>query len=293
MRKKRCVLMLLLIMILSWMIYDVKQMQGKRLNTYAKSDVTQLEEPAQTSLTELIEHYLEQEGIPLDLIQIHIKSYETQEVYAWNEDAYVTAASIYKLPLAMLYYEKIQEGTMRLEDSLLYEAYHYEAGGPIGDTMYPGSYLRLETILHDMIVYSDNTAGHILFEHLGGWVMFKQSCEKYSTKALDEVFYSYDNVMNASYMGDVLDYLYEHKNQFQDVWEDMEQSMPNDYLNKTLGNVTIQKYGQYGDAVNAVGIVDGDHPYHIVIFSQLGLDMVDHIGAINALCYEYFNQNER
>lgn len=53
---------------------------------------------------------------------------------------------------------------------------------------------------------------------------------------------------------------------------------------------TKQKYGYYDIYNNAAGIVYGDHPYSIAIFTSLG-NQNTVIGDINAICYAYFNGN--
>ena len=42
----------------------------------------------------------------------------------------------------------------------------------------------------------------------------------------------------------------------------------------------------------AAGIVYGEHPYSIAIFTSLNEDGIRVIGEINELCYEYFNGYE-
>ena len=112
----------------------------------------------QEDLEELISAYLEQNNISEDSVQYCIEDLETNERYVHNETENVTAASIYKLPLAMIYYEKIAAGELDENTLFTYEANHYESGGPIGMTYAPGAQIPLEELLHCMILYSDNTA---------------------------------------------------------------------------------------------------------------------------------------
>lgn len=242
------------------------------------------------SLTKQINDYLTQQNIPLDQISIYVKDLCGEEEVQWRTQTYMIAASIYKLPLAMLYYDELAKGTFQLNDTILYEAYCYEAGGPIADQIEPGSLLTIETLLHDMILYSDNTAGHILFEHMGGWIAFKQACVKYSNMEYEDVFFSGDNVLNTQYVMDTLCYLYEHRDRYEMLLTDMKQALPNDYLNRNLPSKTAQKYGYYENALHSAGIVEAPHPYAIVIFTQLGLDARAYLGDLNKICYDYFQK---
>ena len=52
----------------------------------------------------------------------------TREYYFYNEDKYFTAASTVKVPVAMLYYDKINAGEISEDDTLLYKSNAYEAG---------------------------------------------------------------------------------------------------------------------------------------------------------------------
>lgn len=242
---------------------------------------------AEKSLSNMMDEYIDRYHLR-DEVSIYVNDFHDQ-VYVHNIDMNFFAASIYKVPLAMIYYEKIKRREVSFSDNLLYQDYHYEEGGPIGDTYIVGTYIDVATLLHDMIVYSDNTAAHILFENLGGWTDFKKEIAKYSNSKLDENFLTMENVLNASYMNDVMSYLYQKQNDFEDLLDDMKKSTEFDYLS-TYVNVNIaQKHGCYEQAVNSVGLVFGIKPYSIVIFTTLGEDGVEHIGKINQICYNYFN----
>lgn len=241
----------------------------------------------------ILENYFTETGVDTSALGISIYDFESGGSYTWNDMTYFTAASTYKLPLAMVYYEKIADGECALSDELVYEAYQYEEGGTIGYDYSPGDTISIGELLHCMIVGSDNTAAHILFENLGGWVAFKEAITKYSDVAIEEsdvVYYSYDNVFTAAFMEDVLGYLYEHAGEFLTLLQDMLQSKPDDYLNMNIGDKMAQKYGQYGEAESAIGISMSGHPYSIVVYTSLGYTGRLLIGELNAMIWDYFNE---
>ena len=258
-----------------------------------ESSLPSQEEPTYTQelhLKNIIENYLDEQGISKDGLSIYISSFDGQERYTLNEDIDFFGASLYKVPLAMIYYEYINQGLYHYEDTFLYESYHFEAGGPISEDYEPGTYFTLADLLHYMIVDSDNTAGHILFENLGGWIAFKELGSVYGIVENTDTYYSYDNVFTASYLHDCLNYLYQHQDSFSLLIEDMENTFDHDFLNRYIDVPVAQKYGYYDPALNVMGFVEATSPYSIVILSEYGYDFVEHIGRINELCYKYFNK---
>lgn len=298
MKMKVCIIVLLmLIVIVSFFLLfklpkntpidSTKEITGNTINN--NDDFPS--KPVNIKLDDLINEYINKENIG-DKISIFINDFNGT-TYAYNENNNFIAASIYKIPLAMIYYEKIYNGEYSLSDTFCYYAYQYESGGPIGDNYEVGSYFTLETLLNYMILYSDNTAGHILFENLGGWESFKKIASKYSKDSLtlDDEFYGIYNVLNANYMNDVLNYLYDNKSIFNQLINNM--MVPNDfdYLSKYVDSNIAQKYGYYGNAVNSAGIVFGTKPYSIVIFTELGDAGIEHIAQINKICFDYFSNS--
>lgn len=241
-------------------------------------------------LSDKITAYLEKNEISAEKISFCIRNFVTGEEVAHNETEDFTAASVYKLPLAMLYYEAEAAGKISFETALVYEANAYEPGGPVGDNYAFGSKIPLKTLLFHLIVHSDNTAGHILFENMGGWTEFRNQAQKYARSPLNDSFFSRKNILTAQYTADVLQYLYENKKTFSELIRYLAIAQPNDYLNYEISEIAVQKYGSYGSAVNAAGLVLQEKPYAIAVFTDLGDAGRRHIGAINRICYETFYQ---
>lgn len=87
-----------------------------------------------------------------------------------------------------------------------------------------------------------------------------------------------------------MQYLYENQKTFSELIRYLAIAQPNDYLNYELSEIAVQKYGSYGSAVNAAGLVLQEKPYAIAVFTDLGDAGRRHIGAINRICYETFYQ---
>ncbi len=241
----------------------------------------------ENELGNLIDAYLEENQVDKDRIAIYVKSYYVNEEYTWNIQKEFVAASTYKLPLAMKYYEMSANGEINLNDTLVFTAHDYESGGPVG--YYPfNTTFTMNTLLEYMIVYSDNSAAHILFNNLGGWESYKKAIQKYTTHDVSENYYIHKNIITAQYLSDALDYLYRHQDIYTKLIQDMQNAMPSEYLNLYLPNVTAQKYGCYDWAQNSAGIVFSNYPYSIVVLTSLGSKGIEHMGHINEICYDYF-----
>lgn len=241
------------------------------------------------SLDEQIALYLEEKQIDPTAVSYCIQDLQSGERYVWNADQDRIAASLYKLPLAMLYYEKLERGEWREGDALVCLEEHLENNPGEVSRYAIGSKVSIKQLLHDVIVYSDNTAGHILYEHLGGWQTFKQQAAVYSDTALNEAFFSYENVLSASYLCDALAYLYAHEDTFARLITDMEEATPDAYLALYVDAPIAQKWGYYEPAMNTAGIVYAARPYSIAVLTTLGEAGEAAIAAVNAICYMYFN----
>lgn len=91
-------------------------------------------EQTSSPLLDDINSYLTKNGIDSDCVAIAIYNFDSLQHYEHNATINFTSASLYKVPLAMLYYDYIKEGSMLLADTLVYGETCYEEGGPIGDT---------------------------------------------------------------------------------------------------------------------------------------------------------------
>lgn len=234
-----------------------------------------------------IEAYFQENGIDHEKVAYCITDLEHNIKYSMNEKDEFIAASIYKLPLAMLYYDKVNDGEYTLDSTFTYSGYMHEDAGVVSSNYGIGSQIPLSDLLDDLIEYSDNDAGHILYENLGGWKEYKEAMTKY-TDSISENYYAEDNVSTANTMNDVVTYLYEHKEDYKDLIENMEKAEPGEYLDRDTQLSMPQKYGMYDSALNSVGFVECNTPYSIVVLTDLGDKGADVMANINRIAYEHF-----
>ena len=239
------------------------------------------------SLAKDIEAYFQENGIDHEKVAYCITDLEHNIKYSMNEKDEFIAASIYKLPLAMLYYDKVNEGEYTLDSTFTYSGYMHEDAGVISSDYGIGSQVPLSDLLNDLIIYSDNDAGHILYENLGGWKEYKEAMTKY-TDSISENYYTMDNVTTANTMNDVVTYLYDHKEDYKGLIKNMEEAEPGEYLDMDTQLSMPQKYGMYDSALNSVGFVECNTSYSIVVLTSLGDKGTDVMANINRIAYEHF-----
>lgn len=239
------------------------------------------------SLAKDIEAYFQENGIDHEKVAYCITDLEHNIKYSMNEKDEFIAASIYKLPLAMLYYDKVNEGEYTLDSTFTYSGYMHEDAGVISSDYGIGSQVPLSDLLNDLIIYSDNDAGHILYENLGGWKEYKEAMTKY-TDSISENYYTKDNVTTANTMNDVVTYLYDHKEDYKGLIKNMEEAEPGEYLDRDTQLSMPQKYGMYDSALNSVGFVECNTSYSIVVLTSLGDKGADVMANINRIAYEHF-----
>lgn len=239
------------------------------------------------SLAKDIEAYFQENGIDHEKVAYCITDLEHNIKYSMNEKDEFIAASIYKLPLAMLYYDKVNEGEYTLDSTFTYSGYMHEDAGVISSDYGIGSQVPLSDLLNDLIIYSDNDAGHILYENLGGWKEYKEAMTKY-TDSISENYYTMDNVTTANTMNDVVTYLYDHKEDYKGLIKNMEEAEPGEYLDRDTQLSMPQKYGMYDSALNSVGFVECNTSYSIVVLTSFGDKGADVMANINRIAYEHF-----
>lgn len=239
------------------------------------------------SLAKDIEAYFQENGIDHEKVAYCITDLEHNIKYSMNEKDEFIAASIYKLPLAMLYYDKVNEGEYTLDSTFTYSGYMHEDAGVISSDYGIGSQVPLSDLLNDLIIYSDNDAGHILYENLGGWKEYKEAMTKY-TDSISENYYTMDNVTTANTMNDVVTYLYDHKEDYKGLIKNMEEAEPGEYLDRDTQLSMPQKYGMYDSALNSVGFLECNTSFSIVVLTSLGDKGADVMANINRIAYEHF-----
>lgn len=272
------VLIIILLVILIFTLYFEKRDVTKYIlvNANISSSIMQkvevedsiyIEKVEDETVKKLIESIRNEYGLNSDNFGFFYYNVNTRKYYFYNEDKYFTAASTVKVPVAMYYYEKINNGEMSLEDTIKYKSGSFEAGGGDVTNKYKvGSNIPLSVLLEELIVDSDNTANNILIGNIG-FKAYRKEIKKYSDRDLSSTFYS-SNVTTPGYSFDVIMYLYKHSEDFPKLLEDMKKSSYEKYLKEYLEYDVAHKYGSYNGYVHDYGIIYGKDTYIVGVFTK-------------------------
>lgn len=207
---------------------------------------------------------------------------QTEKTYIYNGESYFTAASTIKVPLAMIYYDKINNGDLNSESTFQYLEENYEEGSGTTAALYKaGEYVPLPFLLEQMIVNSDNTATNILKTGLGGEKAYRILIKQYTKQELPSEF-NEKNITSANYSLDVIKKLYENQEKYKTLIELMKRSSGGGYLKKNITTCEIaHKYGSYEGNIHDYGICFAKQNYLIGIFTQKVPDAENLIANIN------------
>ena len=248
-----------------------------------------IEETVDTNIENLINEIMIENNLNENNFFFFYYNLEEKKYYFYNENTYFTAASTIKVPVAMLYYDKINEGELSPSDTLLYNSDDYEAGdGSTAADYSVGERIPISYLLEQTIVNSDNTALNILIHNIG-YKKCKEELTKYFDVEITEEFYS-SNVANASYYYDVLQYLYQNADKYSELIEYMKISSGGEYLKANLPQYEVaHKYGSYDGYVHDYGIIYGQSTYLIGVFTKdiaNASDLIADIGEQVVNCAE-------
>jgi len=219
---------------------------------------------------EIAERYIQNKKLSEENFGFFYYNPNNQKYYFYNADKYFTAASTIKVPLAIVYYDKINAGEISKDTTLLYNAEDYEEGSGATSSRYkPGNYIPVSYLLEQMIVNSDNTATQILKKGLGEKdTAYRNFITKYANRTLKSDFYI-ENVITPGYGYDVIKYLWTYQENYTELIEYMKKSSGGGYLKKGITTCEIaHKYGSYEGNIHDYGIVYSKENYLIGIFTK-------------------------
>lgn len=239
---------------------------------------------------DLIERYLKKKKLEPSNIAIELYNFKRQEHFALNSDKYFTAASTYKFPLAVIYYDLLRTGKVKKESSIkLNESEVIETYGVGANSV--GSLINVDDLLNPMIINSDNTAAHMLFEELGGFRRYKELvCENVGLEK-DPQYLADGNNISTQILSAFAKKVYEKQADYEVLLFNMQKAEPMHYLNllPSMHNVMTQKYGSYAEALNSVGLqLNGPEQYSLVVLTKLGGAGEQVIAEISALAYAFY-----
>ena len=179
----------------------------------------------------------------------------TGEEYIYNDEKFSIAASTYKLPLNMYFYEMEQAGEIT------------------GDTIISWTGRTLDDIHEQSIVNSNNELSEALMYYWNDHTTYKENMRKYFTmtdEEIDPVYYQ-GNYYCVRMMMDCLKYLYAHSEEFEELIGYMKIAMPGQYFQSGVTEYEVaHKYGSVQWFNNDVGIIYTPQPFLLAVYNQGG-----------------------
>ncbi len=221
---------------------------GALIQTAGAASIEEKYRFTEQTLPEIIAQFMEEYGLTEENFSLSYRALDSGETFHFEEHTYRTAGSMYKLALNMYYYDLERSGEIDPEMT-------------IGDWTLPE--MHRETILN-----SNNEMAIAMLYNLGTFYEYRQKMMKYSDQTYSYEYY-WNNVINSSYMLDVLSYLYEHQGDYEELMQNLKKANPWLYFKQYVNAPIAHKYGMFQGAYCDAGIVFAESPFLLVAMLQL------------------------
>ena len=200
----------------------------------------------------------------------------TGEEQYLNGDQYMVSGSMYKVPMNMIFAEKVHNGE-------------------IGWNTFVGAY-RYEYAIHATIVDSNNDVARSMWEYLGGYQPYRHLLAPYMGEdpdTVDEKFYE-NNFSTPRQMIYALELLATESERFPRVIDEMLQAEPHKYFKLHEHTVDIaHKYGYFTEGsrlyLNDCAILFTEEPVCIVLFTDTVVEPYKLLADFCDLMIDYTN----
>ena len=225
----------------------------------------------------IFDRYVAENGLDADLISVGYVYTPTGETWYHNEDKWYYSASLYKVPLMMLYAEREYLGELSA-DSEIYG-------------------MTLESIEEEVLTNSNNSLAYSMLLHVAEPSECRRMFQKYSS--LPEEYYTWNfysfSDFTARFMTDVMTTLYQNEERFPRLIEYLKNAQPGHYFHLSLGEedcIIAQKYGSYHDTDDndwnhTSGIIYTPNPFILTVMTRYGGISENIIGDLASL-FRYY-----
>ena len=223
----------------------------------------------------LLESFMAEHGLDEDNFAMGFMSTGGGEAFYYNADRLMPGGSIYKLPLNMVYADRLRDGTYSPDDLV-------------------GGY-TIDRAMYYSIVYSNNEVSYAMQKHLFGGRAdyhddYRRLIAQYSGLDPDGLGEEYfrDNCFTPRYMINTLAYLYDHAEDYDTVIALMKQAHPGRFFRLYEGDYEIaHKYGYYEGELNDCAIVYTPTPFLLTAFTKNVSNAEQTLGELCALMTDY------
>lgn len=225
----------------------------------------------------LFDRYVAENALSPDLISVGYIYTATGETWYHNEDRWYYSASLYKVPLMMLYAEREAKGELT-QDSEIF-------GMPL-------SYIEDE-----VLTYSNNEIAYSMMLNLAEPAICRDMFRAYTS--LPDEYFTWEfraySCFSARFMTEVMQTLYTSPERFPGIAERLKNAQPGHYFRLKLDDCGIeiaQKYGNYHDEDgndwnHTAGILYTPNPVILTVMTQYGGISELIISDLAKLFYDY------
>jgi len=218
-----------------------------------------------SSLEDALRKFLGDEADKVGLVYYDISSGTTISI---NGIKTFTAASTYKVPLAMIIYDQVSKGTLKETDTLKFSESCREGGTGILQNSNLSSPIKISTLVEDAIRYSDNIAANMLIKNLN-----YDNYKRLEDLKLGITTNHANNEITALGAFNALKSLNDGANNgnknYAKIIGLMKQTVFNDRISHNLPNsIVAHKIGNYGSYVHDIGIIYTEKPYILTIYTN-------------------------
>lgn len=189
------------------------------------------------------------------------QNYIPRNLISINANTQFPAASLIKIPIAVVLLSKIDKGEISWNTILTLKKHHYAAGAGILRTKRAGTKIKLKEAFRLMLTVSDNTATNMIIDLLGGINSLNEQIKSLGLK----------NTKVVSYLGD---FKGANKTSPYDLVTILEKSLESNLLrsntrenfknvllkvnNKSLIKKGLGKYTRFAHKTGTIGVCVGD-----------------------------------
>ena len=201
----------------------------------------------------------------------------TGEEYYYRGDEFMISGSLYKVPLNMVFTERIANGEMDWDTKINLVPY--------------------EKLLEWTIVNSDNQMAEYLWRNIGTYRKYREVIAPYmgeDPETADWMYYK-NNYFTPREMIHCLKLLYDNPDRFPRVIDTMKKAEPKNYFNYHAQPVEIaHKYGylpdeNWGLILNDSGVIYTEDPFCLVVFTAGIMQPYEFLSDYCTLMIDYTN----
>lgn len=243
--------------------------------------------PGAQNLKSKILNYL---GNNVNNVAVSFYDVSTHEFFDINGDVLFKAGSTHKVPLNIVLYDLVQAGKINLNDTVTYNhEKHYEGGSGVLQNNIVNNMLppqKFSELSRRSLLNSDNIAANMLITGINQYSNLYREYGKILGYSLDRL----GNMFSTNEMNMFLKRIYYNEGNnpnYKKIVEYLKSSSSGVRIRKYIpDNIVASKYGSYQGNYHDVGIVYGNKPFILSIFTRDLKNAESIIANIAKIVYE-------